>query len=271
MKRFSHLNILILFIDMCLVGMLLGNITLSSASNEEHIKKIGFIQPVDKKTDSLMSRDNAFLLADRIKELKPLKEKPGQLLQSKIPDNALIVMDSRNVKGRKHIKHSKANVFFNKAANLFEQGLKLSASGQYIEAIQAFSSCIKAMPNDANAYYNRALVYQYTGEHSMAISDYTRTIELMRDSADAYYNQGIAYHYIGDFVLAIKEYSNAIEQNPKDANAYWNRGIAFSDRNEYVEAASDYCRAIDLDPRVTVNDRLSSESLLKDNAQVVNK
>jgi tetratricopeptide (TPR) repeat protein len=148
---------------------------------------------------------------------------------------------------------------FERGPVLFRKALELSRERNYDEAIKVFSSCIRVMPDNASAYYNRGLIYQYIGRHDMAIPDYTKAIDLSRFNPDAYYNRAVAYHHLGDLAGAIKDYTRAIELNPDDAYAYWNRGVAFSDGKDYEQAALDYCKAIDIKQQVTDFTKSSAE------------
>jgi tetratricopeptide (TPR) repeat protein len=155
--------------------------------------------------------------------------------------NTAVAITHRKVNGGK----SKAGRL-DKGAVLFKKALELSRDKDYAGAIKAFSSCILVMPDNASAYYNRGLIYQYVGRHDMAIPDYTKAIGLSRFNPDAYYNRAIAYHHLGDLAQAIRDYTRAIELNPDDAYAYWNRGMALSDGKEYEQATVDYCMAIEI-------------------------
>jgi tetratricopeptide (TPR) repeat protein len=159
--------------------------------------------------------------------------------------NTVVQIGERRTKGGK-LRATRLD----KGLILFRKALELSRERSYGEAIKTFSSCIRLMPDNASAYYNRGLIYQYIGRHDVAIPNYTKAIDLSRFNPDAYYNRAVAYHHLGDLARAIEDYTRAIELNPDDAYAYWNRGVAFSDGKDYEQAALDYCKAIDIKQQV---------------------
>jgi tetratricopeptide (TPR) repeat protein len=179
---------------------------------------------------------------------EPRQNNTSELKEAEDSVNTAVAISHRRVNEGK----SKAGRL-EKGPALFRKALELSRDKDYAGAIKAFSSCILAMPDNASAYYNRGLIYQYVGRHDTAIPDYTKAISLSRFNPDAYYNRAIAYHHLGDLAQAIKDYTKAIELNPDDAYAYWNRGAAFSDGKEYEQAAVDYCMAIELKQQVSTS------------------
>ena len=64
---------------------------------------------------------------------------------------------------------------------------------EYEYAIACCNAAIQLDPNDATAYYHRALVYQMQGEYDHAIADYGAAIALDPDYAMAYLERGEVY------------------------------------------------------------------------------
>ncbi len=100
--------------------------------------------------------------------------------------------------------------------NLVYQGLNLSKSGKYDEAIQAFDNATMLNPRDADAWY-------FKGE--------------------ALYGQ----RKYNDAIQAIDK---AIDINPKDADAWYLKSMALDDLGKHDEAASAYNKSIEIDPEI---------------------
>jgi tetratricopeptide (TPR) repeat protein len=75
--------------------------------------------------------------------------------------------------------------------------------------ITACSAVIDVNPNDATAYYTRAVAYQLKGEVDHAISDYTKAIELNPYHAAAYDGRGRAYASKGNYTNAVADVTKA--------------------------------------------------------------
>jgi len=127
------------------------------------------------------------------------------------------------------------------------------------ESVKAYSRAIELDPNNAEAYYLRAVTYLSLGEKTLAIQDYRQVIAIEPKSIDAYNMRARSYQAMGNPDFAIREYEKAIESASgmkTKARAYSLRGSYYVDqyfqKNDirYSDLAmKDYSKAIDLDPR----------------------
>ena len=121
--------------------------------------------------------------------------------------------------------------------------------------IKSFTDAIIRDPQDAEAYYNRAVVHQSkpSPDYDQAFSDFNRAVELNPKFAEAYNNRGAAYATKSppDYDKAIKDYVNAIKLNPSLAEAHYNRGIAYTKKSppDFDLAVESYDKAIARDPK----------------------
>ena len=140
--------------------------------------------------------------------------------------------------------------------------LMASAEGLYGELlnnqanvlIKNFTDAIKSNPRDAEAYFNRALVYHSKPDpdYDKAIADYTRALELDTRLEGAYNNRGNAYaeRPKPDYDLALSDYNSAIKQSSDLAVAYNNRGNVYKNKlnPDYELAIADYDHSLKLNP-----------------------
>jgi tetratricopeptide (TPR) repeat protein len=75
--------------------------------------------------------------------------------------------------------------------------------------IKRCSAVIDLNPNDAIAYYTRAVAYQFNGDLDRAISDYSKAIELNPYHAAAYDSRARAYASKGDYIKAVTDVMKA--------------------------------------------------------------
>ena len=64
------------------------------------------------------------------------------------------------------------------AAALVDSGYEYNSLGQYERAIQDFDEAIRLDPQDADAYYNRGVVYGRIGKSIEAERDFAKAKEL---------------------------------------------------------------------------------------------
>ena len=74
-------------------------------------------------------------------------------------------------------------------------------------------------PTDADAYYQRGVVYGQLVEPLAAIRDFDQVVRLDPDNAEAYYNRGLAYVHLKEQMPAVEDFTHAIRLNPNHADA----------------------------------------------------
>ena len=123
----------------------------------------------------------------------------------------------------------------------------MSAKGGADRAVADYTAALGIDPNDAAAYYNRALARQRLGNIDSAIADGDRAIAL-DPTAAAYNNRGSALQAKGDYAKAIADLDRAIALDPRAAGPYINRGNTKRATLDLTGAVADYTKAIALSP-----------------------
>jgi serine/threonine protein kinase/tetratricopeptide (TPR) repeat protein len=136
------------------------------------------------------------------------------------------------------------------ATNLFNQAQNEAEAKQYDKAITDYTEAIRLKPDYAEAYANRAGVYNYQGQYEKAIADLNEVIRLQPDLADAYLARGYSYLNLRQYDASIADSAEAIRLNPNLAMAYNNRGYARINLQQYDAAIADCTEAIRLDPNL---------------------
>jgi tetratricopeptide (TPR) repeat protein len=170
----------------------------------------------------------------------------------------------------------------------FQQGYSIMhSSGDYENAIKAFSSCIQMDPSNARAFLNRGISYECINNIKAAFADYGIAIKLRPEDGKAYYIRGMLLWRVGDAMAisdlekaaecgykpakdflskktsqkssqenidqslkkeAIRIFTESIRLDPSNASAYLNRGMAYERINHMQQAIADYSKAIELAP-----------------------
>ncbi|MBI4823391.1 MAG: tetratricopeptide repeat protein [Nitrospirae bacterium] len=106
------------------------------------------------------------------------------------------------------------------ATDYFDKGYALAESGNYKEAISAYSKAIELNPELTDAYNNRGIAYKNLGDYQRAINEYNKAIELNPEFAEAYYNRGPAYNRLGDYQRAIADLKTSARLGFKPAQDF---------------------------------------------------
>ena len=146
-----------------------------------------------------------------------LKSADGRIHQ--VPIEQLSSEDRRAVAAEMGIKHA------NPAAPAAPQDAGPAAPPAAAGAQdEQFSEAIRQNPENAGAYYQRALARLNRGDAKQAVADFDQAIKLNPKSAEAYDGRGQAQAAAGDPVAAAKDFDKAIELNPSLPMAYQHRG-----------------------------------------------
>lgn len=129
------------------------------------------------------------------------------------------------------------------ADGLYREGLRLTANGQWQQAIERFTSALRLNPKLAEAHNDRATAYAATGQQLLAMADYNRAIELDPKYANAYFNRANLLVQQENYFRAINDYQRALALNPEDAEALHNQAIAQAAVGYFKEAVDGLQRA----------------------------
>ena len=148
---------------------------------------------------------------------------------------------------------------------LWQEGNGTVNSLDYDRQIEVYTQIIALDPDDANALYNRGVIYSNLKNYEKAIKDYNQAIKLKPDYAKAFYNRGVIYSDLKNHEKAIEDYNQAIKLKPDYTDAFYNRGVAHNDLKNHEKAIEDYNQAIKLKPDhvKAFNNRGSAHNYLK--------
>lgn len=100
------------------------------------------------------------------------------------------------------------------AFSLFTEGVALSESERYVEAIEKNKKATELKPDFAGAYCNWGLNLSKLGRHAEAIEKHKKATELEPKEAIFWFNLGCAYSLLGNKAKALESLANAISLDP---------------------------------------------------------
>jgi tetratricopeptide (TPR) repeat protein len=95
---------------------------------------------------------------------------------------------------------------------------KYYEADRYDDALREYSSILSEDPNNVEAHFRRAVIFQKQKNYDPAIREYNETIRLDPSHAKAHFNLGLLYSYDKvDYVKAIYFMERFVELDPEHA------------------------------------------------------
>jgi Tfp pilus assembly protein PilF len=125
----------------------------------------------------------------------------------------------------------------------------LARSGKTEEALAEFNHAIEIDPHNADALYNRGLLYQGEKQHPLAIDDFSAANGLTPQRAEPLLGRAISYLALDKAREATVDLDEAAQADPQSAQVWTTRGLAYERLGDKNKAAGSYARAINLHPK----------------------
>lgn len=107
-------------------------------------------------------------------------------------------------------------VLQNSTIGVLNDGIKLFESNKFSEALSKFNDVLKKEPNNAYAYYYRALIYDEQKNAKLAINDYLNVLKNSNDLPIANYMLAVDYDGLENYKEAFRYYNQFISSYTTD-------------------------------------------------------
>jgi tetratricopeptide (TPR) repeat protein len=108
---------------------------------------------------------------------------------------------------------------------------------------------LKENPNDVDALFHLADLYERNAQYKEAIDAYTKVLKFKPEAGYIYFKMGTAYDRINQPAEAVKAFQSALKYMPSYAVAYNNMGVAYGKLNKPDEEITALNKAIKLRPK----------------------
>ncbi len=119
---------------------------------------------------------------------------------------------------------------------------------EFQSALNYADKALELQPQNWQAWYQKALVYQLAGYDAAAARRYLQIIARRPDMIEARIGMGILYRKHGDFDLAEKEYEAAIGHQYHSFPAHFNLANLYMDQKKLEHALKEYKVCLKLQP-----------------------
>jgi tetratricopeptide (TPR) repeat protein len=127
-------------------------------------------------------------------------------------------------------------------------GNRLTGSGKYSEAADAYKKALNIDPSDAEALNGLGISYMKLKKNKEAIEIYKQAIALGSNTAWVYSNLGLAYIEARMYKEALEPLTQATNIMPELEEAHYNLGIAYKNLGMPKEAIASFKNAISINP-----------------------
>jgi Tfp pilus assembly protein PilF len=128
-------------------------------------------------------------------------------------------------------------------------GQALVRSGKTEAALAEFDRAIGIDPHNADALYNRGLLYQSEKQHPMAIDDFSAANGLTPQRAEPLLGRAISYLALDKAREAATDLDEAAQADPQNPQIWMTRGLAYERLGDRSKAADSYAHAMSLRPK----------------------
>jgi tetratricopeptide (TPR) repeat protein len=149
------------------------------------------------------------------------------------------------------------------AEDAYVHGNSALKDEKYQEAAGAFGRVIKLDPDNAPAYFGRALALRRLGQTNPALADYDTVIRLSPDDNAAHYNRGLIFTDLDRPDEALADFQTAAKLAPQDPDPHLRRAEIFRALGDFDGALAERTAVIELRGRRT-EDYLARSRLFRD-------
>ena len=136
----------------------------------------------------------------------------------------------------------------------YSNGIKLAASGQYEQAIEAYDRAIQLRADSFPMWYFKGIALFQLNRYQEALTAFDRVVQLAPEFSQGWQSRGEVLHELGQEGEAISSYEKAINidkfwnNGQSVANAWYGRGVALYSLGRYGESIASIDRTIKISP-----------------------
>jgi Tfp pilus assembly protein PilF len=149
---------------------------------------------------------------------------------------------AKEVPGQKPTEETADAGYFIKRSQSFANQKDFQSALNYVD------KALELQPENWDAWYTKALVYQLAGYDAAAARRYLKLLERKPDMLEAHIGMGMLYRKHNNFDLAQKEYEEAIQLTYYSFAAHYNLANVLMEQKKYEQALKEYKVCLKLKP-----------------------
>ncbi len=136
---------------------------------------------------------------------------------------------------------------FDRAKELFLEGLKALEGQEFLLAEEKFLGSLKLLPNRVSTLINLAATQIKLKKYSLALESINQVLSIDQGSSEGWLNLGLIYSKQLQYEQALGSFDKAIKINPGYAQAYLNKANSLLELKRHEEALDYLDQAIKLE------------------------
>jgi tetratricopeptide (TPR) repeat protein len=136
------------------------------------------------------------------------------------------------------------SILFACASDKSDEGDRFFESGDYQEAVDAYTLYLNIKPRNIKTLYNRGRAHEELGEHDLAMADYEKVLKLDDDHIKARLSIGNIHFRNEDYEKAYYQFDLVVTKHRQSDVALMYRGKANQKLGKLRDALLDYNEAI---------------------------
>jgi tetratricopeptide (TPR) repeat protein len=145
-------------------------------------------------------------------------------------------------------QNAKKRQFSAEVQAFYENGVKLSDSGMYAEAIVEFNKVLEKLPEQPIVIARVAEAYLKLDKNEESLANYKKAIELNPSEPSLYTNMGVVLSKLGKTAESQEAFKKAAALNPAAAaQSFYNLGVTLVNSGKTPEAAEAFKQSIAAD------------------------
>ena len=137
---------------------------------------------------------------------------------------------------------------FEKAKNLFVEGVRDFEAGRFADAAEKFQSSLALLPGRVSTLTNLAATQIELSRPEEALSVLEQALAAEPDNLDAWCHQGVALGALGRHEEALVSYSKVLQVDGQRAAAWYHRGIGLNILHRHDEALAAFEQFLGIQP-----------------------
>lgn len=150
------------------------------------------------------------------------------------------------------------NYMINKQIESLVKNGKIEEALDLCETVEDCSTIIGLLPNEANAYWLRAICYYENEDYKKSLKDIDKAISLGFTEAGVYSLRGSANCGLKNFKEAINDFNISIKLDPEYCEAYRKRAEVRGYLGDNKGAKEDCVKACELNPEYELDELLNN-------------
>lgn len=188
----------------------------------------------NKQERDILIKENEILKKDNLEKDKELEEIKKRLNEEKTEEGLSELKNKVKKVDKEFISNQK-----------IEEAMRYAQKRKFNVTLELLNEAVEINKDNANAYFNRGLVYVLCNDFEKSISDFSKALSLGKKEWYVYSSRGHSCYQLGKYKQAIEDYKEAISLGGNNDTNYAKLGSAYLGLGDEENALINYNKAVE--------------------------